>query len=98
MKLVKTGELPFHAVTRENLQPPRPVIPIRRAPDDSRPRTRCCPRVHGRRGCGPGRAHRTGLEGLLVYGMPCAIYHQLPAAYYLAARFREISNPPCSMR
>jgi ADP-ribosylglycohydrolase len=22
-----------------------------------------------------------------VYGMPCAIYHQLPAAYYLAARF-----------
>jgi ADP-ribosylglycohydrolase len=23
----------------------------------------------------------------VVYGMPCAIYHQLPAAYYLAARF-----------
>ena len=25
----------------------------------------------------------------LVYGMPCAIYHQLPAAYYLAARFSQ---------
>jgi ADP-ribosylglycohydrolase len=25
----------------------------------------------------------------IVYGMPCAIYHQLPAAYYLAARFHE---------
>lgn len=25
----------------------------------------------------------------LVHGMPCAIYHQLPAAYYLAARFRD---------
>ena len=25
----------------------------------------------------------------LVYGMPCAIYHQLPAAYYLAARFAD---------
>jgi ADP-ribosylglycohydrolase len=25
----------------------------------------------------------------LVYGMPCAIYHQLPAAYYLAARFGD---------
>jgi ADP-ribosylglycohydrolase len=25
----------------------------------------------------------------LVYGMPCAIYHQLPAAYYLAARFQD---------
>jgi len=24
-----------------------------------------------------------------VYGMPCAIYHQLPAAYYLAARFND---------
>ena len=24
----------------------------------------------------------------LVCGMPCAIYHQLPASYYLAARFR----------
>ena len=25
----------------------------------------------------------------LVYGMPCAIYHQLPAAYYLATRFAD---------
>jgi ADP-ribosylglycohydrolase len=25
----------------------------------------------------------------IVYGMPCAIYHQLPAAYYLAARFKN---------
>ena len=25
----------------------------------------------------------------IVYGMPCAIYHQLPAVYYLAARFRD---------
>jgi hypothetical protein len=23
----------------------------------------------------------------IVYGLPCPIYHQLPAAYYLAARF-----------
>ena len=25
----------------------------------------------------------------IVYGMPCAIYHMLPASYYLAARFRD---------
>jgi ADP-ribosylglycohydrolase len=25
----------------------------------------------------------------LVYGMPCAIYHMLPAAYYLSARFHN---------
>ncbi len=24
-----------------------------------------------------------------VYGMPCAVYHQFPAAYYLAARFAD---------
>jgi ADP-ribosylglycohydrolase len=24
----------------------------------------------------------------LVYGLPCAVYHQLPAVYYLAARFQ----------
>ncbi len=25
----------------------------------------------------------------IVYGMPCAIYHQLPAAYYLTACFSD---------
>ncbi len=30
----------------------------------------------------------------LVYGMPCAIYHQLPAAYYLAARFHNDFESP----
>jgi ADP-ribosylglycohydrolase len=25
----------------------------------------------------------------IVYGMPCAVYHMLPAAYYLAARFHD---------
>jgi hypothetical protein len=34
----------------------------------------------------------------LVYGMPCAVYHQFPAAYYLAARFRVISSRRCCTR
>ena len=25
----------------------------------------------------------------LLYGLPCAVYHQFPAAYYLAARFPD---------
>ena len=54
MELVKSGELPFLAVTSGNLQPPKSG------------------------NLSPPRA---------VYGMPCAIYHQLPAAYYLASRF-----------
>jgi ADP-ribosylglycohydrolase len=28
-------------------------------------------------------------KAAVVYGMPCAIYHMLPAVYYLAARFKD---------
>ncbi|MFW5838553.1 MAG: ADP-ribosylglycohydrolase family protein [Bacillota bacterium] len=28
-------------------------------------------------------------KAAIVYGMPCAIYHMLPASYYLAARFKD---------
>jgi ADP-ribosylglycohydrolase len=28
-------------------------------------------------------------KAALIYGMPCAIYHMLPASYYLAARFKD---------
>jgi ADP-ribosylglycohydrolase len=35
----------------------------------------------------PGIRIEPAWKAALVYGLPCAIYHQLPAAYYLAARF-----------
>ena len=41
MKLVKNGELPFHAVTTDNLQPPRPGDPDPPAPAGSHHRTLC---------------------------------------------------------
>ena len=31
----------------------------------------------------------SAVAGFSEPGMPCAIYHQLPAAYCLAARFRD---------
>ena len=37
----------------------------------------------------PGIGIEPAWKVSLVYGMPCAIYHQLPAAYYLAARFPD---------
>jgi len=37
----------------------------------------------------PGVKIETAWKVSIVYGMPCAIYHQLPAAYYLAARFHD---------
>lgn len=38
---------------------------------------------------GPGIRIEPAWKVAQVYGMPCAIYYQLPAAYYLAARFPD---------
>lgn len=90
MKLVKTGELPFHAVTSDNLQPPKPG-----APDPPRtgrfasPDALLSPSYMAAAAADPEIRIEPAWKVSLVYGMPCAIYHQLPAAYYLAARFHD---------
>ena len=90
MKLVKTGELPFHAVTSDNLQPPKPG-----APDPPRigrfasPDALLSPSYMAAAATDPDIRIEPAWKVSLVYGMPCAIYHQLPAAYYLAARFHD---------
>jgi ADP-ribosylglycohydrolase len=90
MKLVKTGELPFHAVTRENLQPPRPGDPDPpRAGRFASPDALLSPSYMATAAEDPDVRIEPAWKVSLVYGMPCAIYHQLPAAYYLAARFRD---------
>lgn len=90
MKLVKTGELPFHAVTRENLMPPRPGDPDPpRAGRFASPDALLSPAYMAATAADPDVRIEPAWKVSLVYGMPCAIYHQLPAAYYLAARFRD---------
>jgi hypothetical protein len=37
----------------------------------------------------PGIQIEPAWKVALVYGLPCAIYHVLPAAYYLASRFAD---------
>jgi ADP-ribosylglycohydrolase len=37
----------------------------------------------------PGIQIEPAWKAALVYGLPCAIYHVLPAAYYLASRFAD---------
>ena len=39
--------------------------------------------------CDPGIRIEPAWKASLVYGMPCAIYHQLPPAYHLTARFPD---------
>ncbi|MGA9261965.1 MAG: ADP-ribosylglycohydrolase family protein, partial [Desulfobacterales bacterium] len=89
MELVKSGELPFHAVTRDNLQPPRPGDPDPpRAGRFASPDALLTPSYMAAAAADPEIRIEPAWKVSIVYGMPCAIYHQLPAAYYLAARFR----------
>lgn len=90
MDLVKRGELPFHAVTRERLGPPRTGDPDPpRAGRFSSPDALLTPSYMAEAAYDTGIRIEPPWKVSIVYGMPCAIYHQLPAAYYLAARFPD---------
>jgi ADP-ribosylglycohydrolase len=90
MKLVHTGELPFHAVTGNSLQPPRPGDPDPpRAGKFASPDALLTPSSMAAAAVDPDIRIEPAWKVSIVYGMPCAIYHQLPAAYYLAARFHD---------
>lgn len=90
MNLVKNGVLPFHAVTRENMQPPRPGDPDPpRAGRFASPDALLTPSYMAMAAADPDIRIEPAWKVSIVYGMPCAIYHQLPAAYYLAARFHD---------
>jgi ADP-ribosylglycohydrolase len=90
MDLVKAGELPFHAVTSAHLGPPKAGDPDPpRAGRFSSPDALLTPSYMAEAALDPTIKIEPAWKVSLVYGMPCAIYHQLPAAYYLAARFHD---------
>ncbi|HEV7406589.1 MAG TPA: ADP-ribosylglycohydrolase family protein [Chthoniobacteraceae bacterium] len=90
MDLVKSGELPFHAVTSGKLAPPKAGAPDPpRAGRFSSPDALLTPSYMAEAALDPGISIEPAWKVSIVYGMPCAIYHQLPAAYYLAARFHH---------
>ncbi len=80
MQLVANRELPFHAMTIQSSKP-------------SGAGTFASPDAL----LTPSSIARAAQEDLikpawkvaLVYGMPCAVYHQFPACYYLAARYAD---------
>lgn len=88
MRLVNKGILPFHHITAENLQPPAPGDPDPpRAGHFASPDALLTPSYMATAAHDPDICIEPAWKVSLVYGMPCAIYHQLPAVYYLAARF-----------
>ena len=90
MQLVKSDRLPFHAVTSDNLQPPKPGDPDPpRAGRFASPDALLTPSYMARAAVDQDIRIEPAWKVSIVYGMPCAIYHQLPAAYYLASRFHN---------
>jgi ADP-ribosylglycohydrolase len=90
MALVSEGQLPFHAVTNDRLTPPQPGQPDPpNAGKFSSPDALLTPSYIAEAAVDPDIQIEPAWKVSIVYGMPCAIYHQLPAAYYLAARFRD---------
>ena len=87
MSLVKSGDLPFHAVTSDRLKAPPPGAEPSRAGTFSSPDALLTPSYMAEAAMDPEIQIEPAWKVSIVYGMPCAIYHQLPAAYYLAARF-----------
>ncbi len=90
MRLVNKGELPFHHITGDNLQPPRPGDPDpSHAGLFASPDALLTPSYLAAAAVDPDIRIEPAWKASIVYGMPCAIYHQLPAVYYLAARFHD---------
>lgn len=90
MRLVNKGELPFHHITSEDLQPPGPGDPDPpKAGKFASPDALLTPSYMASAATDPDIRIEPAWKVSLVYGMPCAIYHQLPAVYYLAARFHD---------
>ena len=90
MERVKNGELPFHTVTTGNLQSPRPdSADVPWAGQFPSPDALLTPSCIARAAHDPDIRIEPAWKASLVYGMPCAVYHQFPAAYYLASRFSD---------
>jgi ADP-ribosylglycohydrolase len=90
LELVKAGDLPFHSVTAGNLRPPVPGVPeTSRVGHFASPDSLITPGYAALAATDPGITIEPAWKAAIVYGMPCAIYHVLPAAYYLAARFAD---------
>jgi ADP-ribosylglycohydrolase len=89
--LVRSGALPFHTVTSageamvaRGAERPRAAVGQFASPD-----ALMTPSNIARAALDPAIRIEPASKAALVYGLPCAVYHQFPAAYYLAARYAD---------
>ncbi|MBV6272278.1 ADP-ribosylglycohydrolase family protein [Alcaligenaceae bacterium CGII-47] len=90
MELVRAGELPFHTVTNasEGSVADGPEAP-QQAGHFASPDALLTASNIARAAQDDTIRIEPAWKVSLVYGMPCAVYHQFPAAYFLAARFQD---------
>lgn len=90
MALVRAGTLPFHSVTVPGEDAvARGPEPPRHAGQFPSPDALIGMGYIAGAALDPGVRIEPAWKVSLVYGMPCAVYHQFPAAYHLAARFAD---------
>jgi ADP-ribosylglycohydrolase len=86
LKLARARKLPFHTMAHTDLQPPQKDRPLESGYFVS-PDALLTPSYVASAATDPAVCIEPARKVSSVYGMTCAIYHQLPAAYHLAARF-----------
>lgn len=90
MTLVQSGDLPFHSVMNSGLSASKSSNENpNHAGSFSSPDALLTPNYMALAATDPGIVIEPAWKVSIVYGMPCAIYHQLPAVYYLASRFAD---------
>ncbi len=86
LRLARARKLPFHTMAHTDLQPPQKDRPLESGHFIS-PDALLTPSYVASTAVDPDVRIEPAWKVSMVYGMTCAIYHQLPAAYHLAARF-----------
>lgn len=89
MAKVKSGELPFHCVTNDDYLVSQGEAAPLLAGQFPSPDALLTTMGIARAAQDPDTRIEPAWKASLVYGMPCAVYHQFPAAYYLAAYFQK---------
>ena len=86
LRLAKAGKLPFYTLVHTDMQPPQEDHP-RESGHFVSPDALLTPSYVAAAAVDPDIQIEPAWKVSIVYGMTCAIYHQLPAAYHLTARF-----------
>lgn len=86
LRMARARKLPYHTMAHTDLQPPQKDRPLESGYFVS-PDALLTPSYVAGTAVDPDVRIEPAWKVSMVYGMTCAIYHQLPAAYHLAARF-----------